>query len=254
MADVLVLAYHAVSEDWPADLAVTPAHFERQLGELVRRGYRGATFYDAVHAAPSPLTVAVTFDDAYRSTLEVALPIMQRLGVPGSVFVPTDFTGRQLVWPGIDHWVGSPHEDELDAMTVDDLRLLAAAGWEIGSHSCSHRYLTQLGDSELETELVQSRRRCEEMLQRPCRTIAYPYGDHDDRVVAATRGAGYTAACTLSERFSRATPLAHPRVGVYREDDDARFKAKVSPLVRRLRGSPAWPLAVRVLRGIHAQR
>lgn len=254
MADVLVLAYHAVSEDWRADLSVTPANLERQLSGLVRRGYRGASFHDAVHAAPGRLTVAVTFDDAYRSILELALPIMERLGVPGTVFVPTDFTGGKLVWPGIDHWVGSAHESELQAMTAGELHELAAAGWEIGSHTCSHPYLTRLGDAELETELVQSRRRCEELLQRPCRTIAYPYGDHDDRVVTATGAAGYSAACTLPERFSRPTPLRYPRIGVYHEDDDARFKAKVSPLSRRLRSSPAWPLAIRALRRVRPQR
>jgi len=254
MADVLVLAYHAVSEDWPADLSVTPRRLERQLGELVRRGYRGATFHDAVHAPAGPRTVAVTFDDAYRSILELALPIMQRLGVPGTVFVPTDFTGGLLQWPGIDHWIGSPHEHELSAMTVAQLQALIDAGWEIGSHTCSHPHLTQLTDAELGAELVQSRRRCEEMLARPCPTIAYPYGDHDDRVVAATDAAGYTAACTLPERFSRPTPLRYPRIGVYHEDDGARFRAKVSPLSRRLRSSAVWPPAARALRGIRPQR
>ena len=48
MSDVLVLCYHAVSPRWPADLSVTPEAFERQLQLLVGRGYRGATFHDAV--------------------------------------------------------------------------------------------------------------------------------------------------------------------------------------------------------------
>jgi len=135
-------------------------------------------------------------------------------------------------------------------MSWTELAGLAAGGWEIGSHTCSHPHLTQLDDGVLQTELVQSRRACEEMLQQPCRTIAYPYGDHDDRVVDATGAAGYSAACTLPVRFSAPAPLRYPRIGVYHEDDDARFKAKVSPLSRRLRGSPAWPVATHALRAL----
>jgi len=40
VSDILVLCYHAISDRWPADLAVTPAQLERQLGYLVGRGYR----------------------------------------------------------------------------------------------------------------------------------------------------------------------------------------------------------------------
>jgi peptidoglycan/xylan/chitin deacetylase (PgdA/CDA1 family) len=248
VSDVLVLAYHAVSERWRADLSVTPARLASQLEGLVARGYRAATFHAAVHAPPHDRTLAVTFDDAYRSILALALPIMQPLEIVGTVFVPTDFTGAKLVWPGIDEWVGGPHDEELQAMSEDELRTLRDAGWEIGSHTCSHPRLTELDDAALQSELVESRLRCEAILGGPCTTIAYPYGDHDDRVVAATHAAGYDAACTLPERMTRPRPLQYPRVGVYHDDSEARFNAKVSPMSRRLRSSRAWPLAARALR------
>ena len=37
--------------------------------------------------------VLLTFDDGYRSIVEVALPWLQRFGYPGVVFVPTAFIG-----------------------------------------------------------------------------------------------------------------------------------------------------------------
>jgi peptidoglycan/xylan/chitin deacetylase (PgdA/CDA1 family) len=245
---VLVLAYHAVSRDWTADLSLTPERLTSQLELLVRRGYRGVTFHDAVHGAPSGRAVAVTFDDAYRSVLELAMPIMSRLGFVGTVFAPTDYVGSRAVWPGIDHWVGGAHDRELHTMSWTDLRMLADAGWEIGSHTCSHPHLTRLADAGLAAELASSRRCCEEMLQRPCRSLAYPYGDHDARVVRATQAAGYDAAATLPEQVASPDPLRWPRVGVYYLDTGWRFRMKVSPIVRRVRASPAWPVAVRRLR------
>src|SRR5207253_1810222 len=73
--DALVLAYHAVSETWPADLALRSEDLHDQLELLMRRGYRGTTFHDAVTSSSRGKTLAVTFDDAYESVLELAYPI-----------------------------------------------------------------------------------------------------------------------------------------------------------------------------------
>src|SRR3954451_1916783 len=102
MSDVLVLCYHALSDDWPAALSTTPERFEAQLRLLIERGYRPATFEQAVGEPLAERTFAVTFDDAYRSVLALAHPIMERLGVPGTVFVPTDWAGREqpMTWDG----------------------------------------------------------------------------------------------------------------------------------------------------------
>ena len=69
---------------------------------------------------------------------------------------------------------------------------------------------------------------------RPCESIAYPYGDHDDRVVEAARRAGYVAAGTLPSRLDERGPLRFPRVGVYYGDDERRFRLKVSRPLRAL--------------------
>jgi peptidoglycan/xylan/chitin deacetylase (PgdA/CDA1 family) len=242
VSDVLVLCYHAVSPRWPADLSVTPEAFERQLQLLVGRGYRGATFHDAVTSPADGPALAVTFDDAYLSVLELAKPIMDGLGLVGTVFVPTDYPEREgpMAWPGIDQWMGGEHEAELRPMNWAQMRGLAESGWEIGSHTCSHPHLTELDEDTLDREMILSRKACEQHMGRPCMTIAYPYGDYDARVAAAAGRAGYQAACTLPARFHEAQPLEWPRVGVYHGDDDRRFRMKVSPLMRRLRASRAW--------------
>jgi peptidoglycan/xylan/chitin deacetylase (PgdA/CDA1 family) len=231
--DVLVLCYHALSEDWPAALSTTPARFEEQLSLLLRRGYQPETFTAAVKRAGDKRTVAVTFDDAYRSVIELARPIMDRLGVPGTVFAPTDWVGRDepMQWDGIDQWLGGPHEHELLCMSRAQLDELAGAGWEVGSHTCSHPRLTTVDDETLERELRVSR----EALGTGCRSIAYPYGDVDERVIEATRRAGYETAASLPKRFGSKDPLDWPRVGVYHVDDLRRFRLKTSRLTRLVR-------------------
>lgn len=85
MADVLVPCYHAVSERWPAALSVTPAALDRQLGELVARGYRGARFADALGEPPHARTVVVSFSGLDR--------LMARHELIGAVHAPVSIRG-----------------------------------------------------------------------------------------------------------------------------------------------------------------
>jgi peptidoglycan/xylan/chitin deacetylase (PgdA/CDA1 family) len=235
----VVLCYHAVSADWPAPLAVTPERFEQQLRLLVRRGYRGTTFAQALSAKKA---LAVTFDDGMRSVLDRAAPVLGALGLPATVFVPTDLVGSDgpMSWPGMGRWLSGPHERELVPLGWHELRQLRDEGWEIASHTRTHARLITLGDAELREELEGSRARLEAELGEPCRTLAYPYGEADDRVIEAARAAGYEAACGLPTSFERTSALAWPRTGVWRGDGPFSFRLKVASPVLALQRSPAF--------------
>jgi peptidoglycan/xylan/chitin deacetylase (PgdA/CDA1 family) len=235
LRDRLVLGYHAVSATWPAALAIEPERLGAQLEMLLERGYVGATFTEAVTAPPARKTLAVTFDDGYRSVLEHALPILSRHGLVATVFVPTDYMGRTgpLNWPVINQWIGGPHEHELTPMSWADLTLLVAAGWEVASHTRSHPYLTRLDDASLDAQLSEARRECEDQLGVRCRSVAYPYGDVNRRVADAARRAGYVAGAAMPARIHRGHQFRWPRVGVRQNDPARLFEVKMSPIARR---------------------
>jgi peptidoglycan/xylan/chitin deacetylase (PgdA/CDA1 family) len=242
--DALVLCYHAVSDDWPSPLAVSAAALSSQLEHLTRRGYRGVTFAEAAAAVHAGPVVAVTFDDAYLSVLERAAPILDRLGLPGTVFAPTAHVGRPgpMRWPGIGGWADTKHADELVCLDWDQLAALRRRGWEVGSHTCSHPRLSQLGDADLRRELADSREAIAARLG-DCTSLALPYGDGDTRVAEAAEAVGYRAVAGLPAPGSRAD-AAWPRTGVYRADAMWRFRLKTGRATRRLRGSTAGaPLA-----------
>ena len=237
VAHSLVLAYHAVSAHWPSGLAVTPGRLREQLEMLVRHGYVGATFAEVVRGDVPAKTVAVTFDDGLRSVFEHAFPVLSELGLRGTVFIPAGLMGlgAPMRWRGLDQWIGTEWEHELVPSTWDELRQLRDAGWEIASHTWSHARLPQLNDDALATELVSSREKCAAEMGKPCETLAYPYGDFDDRVQEAAREAGYAGAATMRPGPQR--PYSWPRVGVYAVDENLRYRTKTSPTVRRLRAS-----------------
>jgi peptidoglycan/xylan/chitin deacetylase (PgdA/CDA1 family) len=242
-SETLVLCYHAVSADWPDALAVAPDVLEGQVRGLLRRGFRATTFDDAATGpADRGKTLAVTFDDAYRSVVKLAFPILARLGVPATVFAPTAVgrDGTVQSWPGIDHWLGTQWESELTGASWDELRELVYAGWEIGSHTRSHPHLGDLDAAALADELEGSRADCERNTGAPCTTVAYPFGEVDGRVADATRRAGYAAAATLSQPLpisrARPDPMRWPRLGLYRGDEAARLRLKMWLFRRSPRG------------------
>jgi peptidoglycan/xylan/chitin deacetylase (PgdA/CDA1 family) len=250
MNDLLVLCYHGISETWPAPTSVRPGDFERQLEELTRRGYRGATLSEALTVPPAERTLVVTFDDAHRSVLELAAPIMARLGIPGTVYVPSSFpdSEKPMAWDGYDVWLGTEHEHELHCMGWEELRGLAAEGWEVGSHTRTHPRLSRIEDDRIETELTASRSECEENIGVPCTSLAYPYSDYDERAVRAAAKAGYRFAVTVPRGPAQALPLQWPRVGVYHGDSTARVRLRAR--ARR----QATGLAVRAIQAMRGRR
>ncbi len=245
MNDRLALCYYALSDSWPAVLAVRPASFERQLRWLSERGYRGVTFSDLVMDRGEGKRVAVTFDDGYSSVMSKAVPVLARLGWPATIFVPAALIGarRPLAWLGTRQWLGTRHRGELEPLSWDDLAALAAAGWEVGSHTLTHPYLTAIDATAMDYELALARLECEYRLGRACTTVAYPYGDVDDNVVLAARRAGYQTGAALTARRRPAHSLEWPRVGVYRGDNLRRFRMKVSRSGRLMQRTGAGPAA-----------
>jgi peptidoglycan/xylan/chitin deacetylase (PgdA/CDA1 family) len=251
-ADVLVLCYHAVSARWRSALSISPERLERQLTHVLSCGYEPTTFTRAVLDPPAPRTVAVTFDDAFRSVRDVAAPVLARLGVPATVFVPTALIGGRtaMVWAGLERWASGPDAHELVGLEWEHLAELADTGWEIGSHTRTHARLPALADVALAAELAGSRADCAARTGRPCDALAYPYGAVDARVVAAAAVAGYRAAASPAGPWLGSAPLAFPRIGLYERDERARLRAKVSPVVRRLQRSAVWPPLAGAVRAV----
>lgn len=243
VSELLVLCYHAVSDSWPSPAAISTAGLRGQVRYLLKRGYSPVTLSTALGEAAPRKAMAITFDDAYVSILEAGLPVLDALGVPATVFVPTDAAGDAglMTWSELRQWVGGEHEHELRCMSWDQLRTLPGRGWEIGSHTCSHPHLTKIGAEEAAAELRASRAACEDAMQRPCASLAYPFGSYDRGVMDLVAAAGYEAAVTLDERIAAPLrgrgPLEVPREAIYRSTGWPIFAAKTSHLVRRIRVS-----------------
>jgi peptidoglycan/xylan/chitin deacetylase (PgdA/CDA1 family) len=99
----LILGYHRIDDNpWdPYALNVAPVHFDEQLAVL-RKHANPVSLQALVDGMRSgnlaPRSVAVTFDDGYVGNLHHAKPILERYGIPATVFVVTGCLGKEFWW------------------------------------------------------------------------------------------------------------------------------------------------------------
>lgn len=215
--------YHSIGEipRDPHHVSVTPRRLEQQLAHLKRRGLRGVSAGELVAATDEQRgrgLIGLTFDDGYRDYVTHALPALRRLGFNATLFALPGLLGRDNAW--------DRDGPTLPLVSADDVRDLAREGTEIGSHGMRHARLTEIGDRELDEEVAGSREALADVIGHRVEGFCYPYGDHDERVVAAVRRAGYAYGCAYKthHRYDRHTL---PRMHVGERDGPARLEAKL---------------------------
>lgn len=213
-AGEVVLLYHAVEEGTaekdPLKMCVSPALFAQQMSELARQ----------------KIPAVITFDDGYESVHRNAFPILRQFRFPVILFLTTGFIDRQSSMDGAFAEGYSPAP-----LTWEQVREMASAGVEIGSHAVTHRKMSRLDTASMEREAVNSRRRIEEKTGRPVRAFAYPIGNagsFSPPTEEVLRRAGYTCAYINRMGNSRGRPFQIPRMRVYRTDSLFRFRLKVA--------------------------
>jgi peptidoglycan/xylan/chitin deacetylase (PgdA/CDA1 family) len=212
-----ILLYHRVAEDGPAELAryrQTPAAFAEQMRWLRRNGYHAVTSDDVVRhlAAGRPFAgrpVLLSFDDAYRDFEEAAWPILRAHDFTAEIFVVTDKVGGHADW---DAAYGPP----APLMGWPHIQALASAGIRFGSHMASHSHMAELSSREIVLEAARSRAALERALGKPCRSIAAPFGEGDERFVRLARQCGYESGFTTDPGpvALDSDPLRLPRIEV----------------------------------------
>jgi peptidoglycan/xylan/chitin deacetylase (PgdA/CDA1 family) len=184
---------------------------------LARRGLRGTSVRDLLAARAAGRgkgLVGLTFDDGYADFAQHALPVLQRFGFGATVFVIAGRLGRDNGWDP-----EGPRKPLMDARQVRDL---AQAGIEIGSHGLRHVRLPAARDV-LAEEVGGSRHILQEITGEPVGGFCYPYGDIDATAVGRVRELGYACAIWASAYTGR---HALPRTYIGEADTAPRLWAK----------------------------
>lgn len=260
-----ILTFHRIRDDGqPLDRFDTcPSHtisqFANTIEQLVRE-YEVVGLSELADRCECPRSLAaITFDDGWRDTFDLAFPYLEKKGIPATLFVTTgkiaqrcpfwqqrlgelfraasekdsgelprrlrdvfgirkkdlvsDKTFRQTV-SRLKTEGKSPDEiiekgfsefakrDFGFRCFVDEAEIAAMSRSciSIGSHTCTHPLLDQLPEQEIRSELVNSKKHLESLIQRTVDMIAYPNGNFNEQVRKIARDVGYSLGCTTIDR------------------------------------------------------
>jgi peptidoglycan/xylan/chitin deacetylase (PgdA/CDA1 family) len=197
-APLSILFYHRVADDVPNDWTLSCDMFSQQMDwlkqhfELISLAELQARVRAGVNNRPA---VAITFDDGYGDNCAHAIPLLIKQRIPCTYFVSTKFVFEGVPFPH-DVACGQP----LRPNTIEELRMMAQAGVEIGAHTQTHADLGKLHDLEaLRREVVDAAHELEAATGAAIRYFAFPYGLHKNLSATAfhlARQAGYAGVCS----------------------------------------------------------
>lgn len=226
-----ILMYHRireVSDDAPkSNLYVSPAEFEEQIEYLTKKKYLFVSLnsiadeFQKKSVLPQN-SVAITFDDTTLDNYKIAFPILKKYQIKATFFVIADRalglldSGNMKEYAAIEQIKEMANEEYID----------------IGSHSCTHPHLTDIDDTQLVYEIVESKKKLEEAIGRKVKFFSYPYGNFDDRVIKCVKSAKYLAAVsTIRDNRNRRKHLFFlKRVMVMRDVGIKHFGFYFTPL------------------------
>ncbi|MGY1696281.1 glycosyltransferase [Geodermatophilus sp. SYSU D00814] len=227
-----VLTYHAVTDlhdEVIGRWCVTPERFEQHVRALDAAGVHWIGVDDLLaHLDGRPVlprSVLLTFDDAYAGLWDTVVPVLRDAGIPALVLPVTGYVG------GTNEWDVARGASALPLLSTDQLRSMARTGWDVGVHTRTHPHLVRVGRASLADELAGALEDLRATGLSVVPVVAYPYGEHDVRVRAAARRAGYVMGLGLDGAYVRRSRrrLAVPRLEVTRE-------TTAEELVRWVRG------------------
>ena len=202
----VVLTYHSLDETGSV-ISIRPQDFRRQMEALATSGIPVVPLAEILD---HPGSVAITFDDGFANFLEHAVPVLNRLSLPATVFVISGYCGHRNNWP-----TQPPGIPDLPLMSWSDLRDLPT-GISLGAHTVTHQNLCSLDDREVAIEVHQSRMEIEAKTGRAVETFAYPYGAVDARTASIVRRE-FKIGCGTRLRFTdtQGDPAVLPRLDVF---------------------------------------
>jgi peptidoglycan/xylan/chitin deacetylase (PgdA/CDA1 family) len=175
-------------------------NFRSQMSWLKKSGWQGLNVTEALRYPEGP-SVCVTFDDGCETDLIAAAPVLHDFGFNATFYLTAGFIGT----PGY--------------LNESQVRDLDGKRFEVGCHSMTHPYLSDLPDAELKREVGDAKLRIEDIVGHRIDHFSCPGGRYDQRTLRAAREAGF--ASVANSRFFANTSGTNPyelaRVAILRD-------------------------------------
>ena len=190
---------------------VPPKMFARQMKYLFKHGYQTVSVRDLINYAEQQIPakdkkICITFDDGYESFYIYGFPILRKYNFTAIVFLVADYINRTCL----------NDNDPEPMLKTEQIKEVAEAGIDFGSHSFSHRSLIELDAEKLEKEVKESKTVLEKLLGKQIESFSYPYGAFNETVKKVVQQ-NYKAAFSTKKPVSGVHHFELPRIDINKD-------------------------------------
>lgn len=216
--------YHSVGNN-SAFFTVSLSNFMRQMN-YIKNKYNIIPLVELVKKIRGGEDVsgfvAVTFDDGYLDNHQNVLPIIKKLNIPITIFIPTNYIGKSFTTS--------------DGVTLDILRereideMLKTGLVSFMSHTDNHLIVTEVSLDVGRADIEKSRKKLQDLLGTNIGVFAYPKGKYNKEVIYYLKNSGWLGAVTVEEGINNkdSNPFLLKRNSVDSGTDFTQFKVKAS--------------------------
>ncbi len=209
-----ILCYHSVGQPEFGVNDVPPERFRRHIELALDLGFRFVPPAEIARSGGQARDLAISFDDALKSVLSEADPILREHDIPYTVFAVSEWSDQKHDW------------QKEKVLSWDELGGMIERGVEVGGHSATHRNFGCIDEVRARTEFETSRETMKARLGFAPEIMAIPFGQSSNWSEVADRAAreaGFTTIYAQAE--DTRPPGTVARTFVTRFDDDRIFKA-----------------------------
>ena len=221
----VIFDYQRIGEDLSPATNTTIEQFTAHIEELTNGNYHIASLDEITGALIGTdklplLTVAITFDGAYKSALQNAIPALLEKNIPFAVFFSPDQADANTP----------------DYMNWDDIKKLARhPNVTIGLHTADYTRLADDKPEEMRRQINKAMALYREMLKTDPAYFAYPFGEYSKPYRAIVGASGFRAAFGQQSgvAYDASDMMALPRFAMtenYSDNDRFRMIAGALPL------------------------
>jgi len=241
---LLIFTYHKISPSSSNNeyLGVPEDIFEQQI-KFIKKNFKPVSMSEGLRLLEqgdsNEIYANINLDDGYMDNYLHAYPILKKYNIPATIFLTTDYIGKEHVFWWDRVFNALPHKsqdqtDNVNSVLIDKNeeeresliyelekehsvkqrpRPNLMLGWDeikemqnglisFGAHTKTHRNLCLLKDEEVLREMIDSKNIIEKELGQKIKEFAYPFGRLDERVVRLAKEAGFEYARTTSGGFN----------------------------------------------------
>lgn len=235
-----ILNYHSISAyrnvKYHRHFTIDPQLFNLHMNYLQENNFKVinlAEFYETIQApiTTNHKTIVLTFDDGYADSCIQAYPILKKCRFSATFFLISSLIDSKETFP----WLCEPlfpRGGNLP-LSMGQISKMIKGGMDFGSHTNSHRRLTQLSQKQAFAEIQRSKTYIQDLLGREINSFSYPYGswsDFDRSHQEMVRKAGYGVGVTsiYGSNNAKSNPFSLKRIPVYGNDDLKTFEMKIN--------------------------